>query len=72
MLVVRDDGRFVSRRRYVARCVPGGYHICDNTLRRWWGELYELSPDELLTELNGPGRREQITELQRKYRRARR
>jgi len=26
----------------------------------------------LLTELNGPGRREQITELQRKYRRARR
>jgi len=72
LLVARGGGRVVSRRRYVARGVPGGYRIWDNTARRWWGELYELCPDELLTELNGPGRPEQITELQRRYRMTRR
>lgn len=43
----------MSRRRYVARGVPGGYRIWDAEGRRWWGENYELCPDELLAELNG-------------------
>jgi hypothetical protein len=28
--------------------VPGGYRIWDNKARRWWGDLYELCPDDLL------------------------
>jgi hypothetical protein len=58
----------MSRRRYVARGVPGGYRIWDNKARRWWGELYELCPDELLGELNGAGDYTRITALLRRYR----
>jgi hypothetical protein len=62
----------MSRRRYVARGAPGGYRIWDNTARRWWGELCELCPDDLLDELNGAARPDKITELQRRYRMMRR
>ncbi|WP_433043572.1 hypothetical protein [Dactylosporangium sp. CS-033363] len=55
-------------RRYVARGVSGGYRIWDNKARRWWGELYELCPDDLLTELNGARDAARVTELLRKYR----
>lgn len=58
----------MSRRRYVARGVPGGYRVRDNTGRRWWGDLYELCPDELLVELNGAKDPRRVAELQRKYR----
>jgi hypothetical protein len=58
----------VSRRRYVARGVPGGYHIWDNKARRRWGDLYEVCPDELLDELNGTHDPEKITALLRGYR----
>lgn len=62
----------MSRRRYVARGVAGGYRIWDNRARRFWGETYELCPDDLLAELNGTARPAAITELQRRYRRLRR
>ncbi|MEU6319205.1 hypothetical protein [Streptomyces sp. NPDC047009] len=39
-----------SRRRYVARGVPGGYRIWDNRGRRWRGDLYELCLDDLVAE----------------------
>lgn len=58
----------MGKRRYVARGVPGGYRIWDDKVRRWWGDLYELCPDDLLAELNGgadPGR---ITALMKRYR----
>ncbi|REH20198.1 hypothetical protein SAMN05428941_1971 [Streptomyces sp. 2114.2] len=29
----------MSRRRYVARGVPGGYRIRDTKGGRWWGDL---------------------------------
>ncbi|WP_214111352.1 hypothetical protein [Acrocarpospora catenulata] len=58
----------MSRRRYVARGVPGGYRIWDNKARRWWGDLYELCPDELLNELNGEKNGEKITALLQQYR----
>jgi hypothetical protein len=58
----------VSRRRYVARGVPGGYRIWDNKAHRWWGDLYELCPDELLAELNGARDYDKITALLRTYR----
>lgn len=58
----------MSRRRYVARGVPGGYRIWDTKARRWWGEFYELCPDDLLTELNGDANYEKITALLKKYR----
>ncbi|WP_182881881.1 MULTISPECIES: hypothetical protein [unclassified Microbispora] len=58
----------MSRRRYVARGVPGGYRIWDNKARRWWGDLYELCPDDLLNELNGEKNSEKITALLQQYR----
>ncbi|TLP66466.1 hypothetical protein [Microbispora triticiradicis] len=58
----------MSRRRYVARGEPGGYRIWDNKARRWWGDLYELCPDDLLNELNGEKNSEKITALLQQYR----
>ncbi|MEU0936768.1 hypothetical protein [Embleya sp. NPDC005971] len=58
----------MSRRRYVARGVPGGYRIRDNRARRWWGDLYELCPDELVVALNGSTTPETITALLKRYR----
>ncbi|MEV5897620.1 hypothetical protein [Nonomuraea fuscirosea] len=58
----------MGRRRYVARGVSGGYRIWDNKARRWWGDLYQLCPDDLLDELSGardPGR---LTTLLKRYR----
>jgi len=58
----------MSRRRYVARGVPGGHRIWDNKARRWWGDRYELCPDELLDELNGARDYAKITALLRSTR----
>ncbi len=58
----------MGKRRYVAKGVPGGYRIWDNRARRWWGELYELCPDDLLSELNGGRDDDRITTLLKRYR----
>lgn len=58
----------MARRRYVARGVPGGYRIWDNRRHKWWGDVYELCPDELLTELNGDADYQKVTDLLRRYR----
>jgi hypothetical protein len=58
----------LAKRRYVARGVPGGYRIWDNRARRWWGEQYELCPDDLVQELNGRAEPDRITQLQKRYR----
>ena len=46
----------MSRRRHAARGVPGGYRIRDTKARRWWGDLYEACPDDLLTDASDPAR----------------
>ncbi|RKE11201.1 hypothetical protein C8E86_6125 [Catellatospora citrea] len=58
----------MSRRRYVARGVPGGWRIWDDKARRWWGDQYEVQPDDLVTELNGAGDYARVTALLRRYR----
>ncbi|MEU9377889.1 hypothetical protein AB0D94_29585 [Streptomyces sp. NPDC048255] len=58
----------MSRRDYVARGVPGGYRIWKTKGGRWWGDLYELCPDDLLAELNGKADPEKITALLKRYR----
>ncbi|MBO0823399.1 MAG: hypothetical protein J2P27_06010 [Actinobacteria bacterium] len=58
----------MSKRQYVARGVPGGYRIWDNKRRRWWGDHYEICPDDLLAELNGEARYDKITALLKRYR----
>ncbi|MEY9967601.1 hypothetical protein ABIA33_005674 [Streptacidiphilus sp. MAP12-16] len=58
----------MSRRRYVARGVPGGYRIWDKKGRRWWGDHYELCPDDLVTALNAKASPETITALLKKCR----
>ncbi|KOG65521.1 hypothetical protein ADK76_06030 [Streptomyces griseoflavus] len=58
----------MARRRYVARGVPGGYRIWDNRGRRWWGDLYELCPDDLVGELNGGADPAKLTDLLKRYR----
>ncbi|MFF0298072.1 hypothetical protein ACFYS8_35190 [Kitasatospora sp. NPDC004615] len=62
----------MSRRRYVARGVPGGYRIWDNRSRRWWGDLYELCPDELVAGLNAGVDHPTLTALLKRYRAAKR
>ncbi|MBB6398919.1 hypothetical protein BKA00_005833 [Actinomadura coerulea] len=52
----------------MARGVPGGYRIWDNRRRKWWGDVYELCPDDLLTELNGDADNQKVTDLLRRYR----
>lgn len=52
----------------MARGVPGGYRIWDNRRRRWWGDPYELCPDDLLAELNGHAEPARITALMKRYR----
>ncbi|WP_282701083.1 hypothetical protein [Streptomyces sp. CC219B] len=58
----------MSRRRFVARGVPGGYRIWDNRGRHWWGDHYELCPDDLLKELNGGKDPARISALLKRYR----
>ncbi|MFG3245999.1 hypothetical protein [Streptomyces sp. NPDC048187] len=58
----------MGRRRHVTRGVPGGYRIRDGRGRRWRGCLYELCPDDLRTELNGPADQARITALLKRYR----
>jgi hypothetical protein len=62
----------MSRRRYVLRGVPGGYRIWDNKARRWWGEHYEIQPDDLVAELNGQADDARITALLKRYRKLKR
>ncbi|MGY1580699.1 hypothetical protein [Streptomyces sp. MN13] len=57
----------MSRRRYVARGVPGGYRIW-NQGRRWWGDVYELCPDDLVAELNGQADHARIAALMKRCR----
>ena len=52
----------------MARGVSGGWRIWDNKSRRWWGDHYEVQPDELIAELNGAGDYQRITALLRRYR----
>jgi hypothetical protein len=58
----------VSRRRYVVRGVPDGYRIWDNRARRWWGDQYEVQPDDLVAELNGNADYARVTALLKRYR----
>jgi hypothetical protein len=62
----------MGRRRYVLRGVPGGWRIWDNKRSRFWGDLYEVSPDELVTELNGQKRFGFVVDLARAAKRLRR
>ncbi|MCX2950582.1 hypothetical protein [Lentzea sp. NEAU-D7] len=62
----------MAKRQYVARGVPGGYRIWNNKSRRWWGDHYELCPDDLLAELNAAADPARITALLKRYRAMRR
>jgi len=51
-------------RRFVAKAEAGkGWRIWNNKLKRWWGEHYQEFPEQLLAELNGSKRPDQLTEL---------
>lgn len=53
-------------RKYVGKGVSGGWRIWNKKSRKWWGELYEKQPDELLEELNGLKRPKVIVQLTRR------
>jgi hypothetical protein len=52
--------------------VPGGCRISDDRARRWWGEQYEIQPDDLVAELNGRADYARITALLRRHRKLKR
>ena len=60
------------KRRYVAKGVPGGWRIWNNKMKKFWGDMYEVQPDELIIELNGQKRPEKLNELNKKYRSSKR
>jgi hypothetical protein len=60
--------RVMSRRRYVARGVPGGYRVWDDKRARWRGDLCELCPDGPLVKLNGAAPSDKTTMLMQRYR----
>ena len=62
----------MSRRRYVVRGVPGGFRIWDNKALRWWGDHYEVQPDDLVSALNARVGYEELTALLKRYRALRR
>ncbi|MGQ5225537.1 hypothetical protein [Streptomyces sp. yara] len=58
----------MSRRRYVAQGLPGGYRIWGDRGRRQWSDLYELCPDDPVAELNAQADHARITALMKRYR----
>jgi hypothetical protein len=53
-----------SKRRFVAKAEAGsGWRIWDNKQKKWWGECYLQHPENLLAELNGDKRPDELTEL---------
>lgn len=60
------------KKRYSARGVPGGWRIWNNKTKKWWGDLYERQPDDLVDELNNAKRPDKITELLAKQRKDKR
>jgi len=62
----------IARRKYVAKGVPGGWRIWNKQLKKFWADFYETQPDDLLAELNGEKRPAKLTELNKRYRAAKR
>ncbi len=62
----------MGKKRYAARGVPGGWRIWNNKMKKWWGDMYERQPDDLVNELNNAKRPNIITELLAKYRKDKR
>ncbi len=55
------------KRRFVAKAeARKGWRIWDNKQKKWWGERYQNFPEDLLKELNGEKRSEQVNALLRK------
>ncbi|PKV97366.1 hypothetical protein ATK30_8347 [Amycolatopsis echigonensis] len=52
----------------MARGVPGGYQIRDNRSRRWWGDHFQLCPDDLVAALNSGADHATVTALINRYR----
>jgi hypothetical protein len=53
-----------SKNRFIAKAEAGqGWRIWDNQQKKWWGERYLSFPEQLLAELNGDKRPEQLTTL---------
>lgn len=52
--------------RYVAKSEAGqGWRVWDRKAKKWWGQAVSQYPDQLLAELNGEKRPEQIVEITR-------
>ena len=52
------------KHRFVAKAeAKKGWRIWDNKQKKWWGQTDEMFPANLLSELNGDKRSEQLVEL---------
>lgn len=57
----------MSTDRYVARAEPGkGWRIWNRKTKRSWGNYFKEHPADVLAELNGPCRPEELVRLCRR------
>lgn len=66
------ERKYIMGKKYVMKGVSGGWRIWNNKQNKWWGDFYELQPDEIVLELNGENRQAVVIELTKKYRKAKR
>ena len=60
-----------NKRRFVPKAIAGlGWRIWD--IKRYWGQVYRDMPEDLLDELNGQKRSEELTQLQKHIARSQR
>ena len=58
--------------RFVAKAESGkGWRIWDNQQKKWWGQVYQNHPVQLIAELNGQKRPARLTELAKQTERKR-
>jgi hypothetical protein len=58
--------------RFVAKALPSrGWRVWDRKMKKWWGNLFDAHPSDVLAELNGEKRPAVITALTRRNRRIR-
>lgn len=57
----------VVNQKYVAKAVADkGWRVFDRKMKKWWGNYFKEYPQELLDELNGLRRPDELVKLSKR------